>query len=148
RRPHLRGRNAARPDGGRSAARPLNGFMHRSTATFLLLAACLAFVPAGRARADDAAQAARRVHVQAIEALMATSGDDPLRQFAADHFAPAYRDSFPPGQLVEHLRTIRTTVTNFGGLLVDPGELGVVHMKFMMPAGSTLLRFVMQQAAP
>jgi CubicO group peptidase (beta-lactamase class C family) len=123
--------------------------MRREGATILLLAACLAFVPAGRAHAaDDAALAAQRAHVQAIEALMATTGDEPLKQFGDEHFVPAYRDSFPRGQLVEHLRAIRSTLANFGGLLVQPGELGVVHMKFKLPAGSVMLRFVMQQVAP
>jgi len=101
-----------------------------------------------RVFADDRALAARRFHVQAIEALMATTGNDPLEKFANEHFAPAYRDSFPKGTLVAHLGEIRSAVTNFGGLLVDQGEDGVVRMKFMLPAGATRVRFTMQPAAP
>ena len=115
--------------------------------TWLLLA-CLCIAGAGRARADDPEIAARRSHVQAIEALMATSGDAPLQKFADEHFAPAYRDSFPKGKAVEHLRTIRSALTNFGGLTVNQTEDGAVRMKFMQPAGSTSLVFRMQPAAP
>lgn len=115
------------------------------TCVWLILAwLCLA----ASAHADDAALAARRAHVQAIEALMATTGDPPLAKFTDEHFAPAYRDSFPRGALVAHMRDIRTKLTNFGGLLVNQTEDGAVRMKFLLPAGSTMLVFRMQPAAP
>jgi CubicO group peptidase (beta-lactamase class C family) len=100
------------------------------------------------AAAADAEAIARHGHVTAIEALMATSGDDPLQKFADEHFAPAYRDSFPKGKLIEHLRAIRSAVTNFGGLAVDQNGAGVVHMKFMLPASATMVRFAMQEVVP
>jgi CubicO group peptidase (beta-lactamase class C family) len=115
-----------------------------------LIIVCLVLLPgfARHAVAADAEAIARHGHVTAIEALMATSGDAPLQKFADDHFAPAYRDSFPKGKLIEHLRVIRTAVTNFGGLTVDQNGLGVVHMKFMLPASATMVRFAMQEVAP
>jgi CubicO group peptidase (beta-lactamase class C family) len=100
------------------------------------------------ARADDAEAIARHGHVQAIEALMATTGDEPLKKFAEEHLAPSYRDTFAAGKLVEHLREIRTAVTNFGGLLVNRDDDVTMHMKFMLPAGETTILFRMQPVVP
>jgi CubicO group peptidase (beta-lactamase class C family) len=113
-----------------------------------LLLTCLITAGAGSAHAADAGDIARHAHVRAVEALMATTGDEPLQKFADEHFAPAYRDSFPKGKLIEHLRAIRSAVTNFGGLLVDQREPGVVRMKFMLPGGAVMVRFVMQEVVP
>lgn len=117
-----------------------------------LVILCLALpllVPAVSARADDAAEStARHAHVQAIEALMATTGDEPLKKFAGDRLAPSYRDTFAAGKLIEHLREVRTAVTNFGGLMVNRGDDGAMHMKFLLPAIETTVLFRMQPAAP
>jgi len=102
-----------------------------------------------RAYASDAEAIARHRHVQDIEALMATTGDDALKKFADEHLAPEYRGSFAqPKLLLDHLREIRTALNNFGGLLVDRDEQGVMHMKFLLPAGSRALTFHMQAGVP
>lgn len=113
-----------------------------------VLALVLLVASAHGARAADAEDIARHGHVQAIEALMATTGDDPLKRFADEHLAPEYRSSFTGGKLVDHLREIRSALTNFGGLLVNRDEDGTMHMKFMLPAGSRALTFRMQPGVP
>ncbi len=119
-------------------------------APLAVLCIAIAFATAAvRAHADDAEANARRGHVQAIEALMATTGDDPLRKFADEHFAPEYRASFTDARpLLGHLREIRAALNNFGGLLVNRDEDGTMHMKFLLPAGSRALTFRTQAAVP
>lgn len=122
--------------------------MIRTPLAALFIVAMLSMA-AGRARADDAEAIARHRHVQDIEALMATTGDDALKKFADEHLAPEYRSSFAePKLLLDHLREIRTALNNFGGLLVDRDEQGVMHMKFLLPAGSRALTFHMQAGVP
>ena len=121
--------------------------MHRLKMILFVLVMALVVVP-NRVFADDAEAIVRHQHVQAIEALMATTGDAPLQKFADERFAPSYRDTFAPGKFLDHLREIRTAVTNFGGLLVDRDDDGTMHMKFMLPAAETTVLFRMQPVVP
>jgi CubicO group peptidase (beta-lactamase class C family) len=107
----------------------------------------LAVLSSPRAQAQDA-QAVRRQRMQALETLMGSSGDEPLSQFADTHLAPDYRDSFAPGNLLEHLRAIRAAAAHPGGLMVQPGDDGTLHVKFLTMSGEAVIAVKMEQAAP
>jgi CubicO group peptidase (beta-lactamase class C family) len=100
------------------------------------------------ARAQDSGQAPRHERVQALETLMGSSGDEPLQQFAAQHLAPGYRDSFAPGKLLEHLRAVRTAAAHPGGMMVRPGDDGSLHVHFLLMSGAADVVLKMQPDAP
>ena len=84
--------------------------MKRTVLAVFCISVALA-ATAFRAYASDAEAIARHRHVQDIEALMATTGDDALKKFADEHLAPEYRGSFAqPKLLLDHLREIRTAL--------------------------------------
>jgi CubicO group peptidase (beta-lactamase class C family) len=100
------------------------------------------------AYAQDTRQDAGHKRVQALETLMGSSGDEPLQQFAVDHLAPSYRDSFGPGKLLEHLRAVRAAAPHPGGLMVRPGDDGTLHVHFLAMAGAADIALKMQADAP
>jgi CubicO group peptidase (beta-lactamase class C family) len=97
--------------------------------------------------AADAEDIARHGHQRAIEALPQGAGDALLQKFADEHLAPAYRDSFAPGKLMELLRDIRTAGTNAGGILFGRnGEWA--RVRFVGEKGETPVAFRMQPGVP
>jgi CubicO group peptidase (beta-lactamase class C family) len=122
--------------------------MSRWKAISLFLAVALVVNTSIRAHAQDSGDAARREHVKALEALMGSSGDEPLQQFATVHLAPDYRGSFAPDKLLEHLRAVRAAAPRPGGLMVRPGDDGSVHVQFMTMSGQASVVFKMEPAAP
>jgi hypothetical protein len=98
--------------------------------------------------AEDADATARHDHVQALEALLETGGDEPLQEFADAHIAPTYRDSFAPGKLLDHLREIRTAAAHPGGVLVNRLDDGTTRVRFMLMSAETAVVFHMETAAP
>lgn len=115
----------------------------------LILIAAVLFLTAKPplATADDAEGTARHRHQQAIEALGQSSGDEALQQFAGDHLAPDYRQSFAPGKLMELLRAIRAAAADAGGVLFGrDGEIS--RVRFVNPGGETPIAFRMQASDP
>ena len=99
------------------------------------------------AHADDAEEISRHRHLRAIEALPPGAGDESLQQFADEHLAPAYRDSFAPGKLMELLRSIRMAGANAGGILY--GRSGDwARVRFIGEKGETPVAFRMQPVVP
>ena len=116
--------------------------------TIPLLFAVVLSAAAMPARAQDARQDAVHQRVQALESLMGSSGDEPLQQFANNHLAPGYRDSFAPGKLLEHLRAVRAAAAYPGGLMVRPGDDGSFHIHFVAMAGAADILLKLEPDAP
>jgi CubicO group peptidase (beta-lactamase class C family) len=94
------------------------------------------------------ARAPRRERGAAIEALVQSSGDAALEQFAATQLVPEYRESFAPGKLKELLAEIRTRAAGFGGIEGTPADGGGVRLTFLRGSAATSVIFRLEEAEP
>jgi CubicO group peptidase (beta-lactamase class C family) len=98
------------------------------------------------ARPDE--PGARQLRGRAIEGLINSRGDQSLRQFCEDHLAPAYRDSFAPGELEALLQRIRAACADFGGVLAEPLGDDSTRLTFLTEASETSVVFRLQPEPP
>jgi len=90
----------------------------------------------------------RQVRGMAIEGMVASTGEESLRQFIDLHIAPGYRDSFAPGQLLERLLAIRAACAGAGGVLWEPASEGGTRVTFLQESRQISLVFKLQPDAP
>ncbi|MFN8179260.1 MAG: serine hydrolase [bacterium] len=103
---------------------------------------------AGLARAQDPEQAARQRHGRALEAIVESTGDQPLRQFLDQDVAPALRDSLGEGALLERLTRIRAACRGSGGTLWQRTPDGGTRVRFLQGQQETPVLFHVEAQAP
>lgn len=85
---------------------------------------------------------------RALEAMIESVGEAPLLAFRDEHLAPAYRDSFAPGELLAMLGRIRATCAHFGGIEAAPAEGGGTRLTFIRESGSAAVVFRLEPSPP
>ncbi len=114
----------------------------RSIAGMCLLLAALA------ASAQEPEKNPRQLRGMAIEGMVASTGEESMRQFIDLHLAPEYRDSFAPGQLLARLRAIRAACAGSGGVLWESAGDGGTRVTFLQESRQTSVVFRLQPASP
>ena len=83
--------------------------------------------------------------VMAVENLLLVNGD--IDRFIDEWLDPTYRDSMPRSSIINHLRTLKSAVSNAGSLEIEV-EPNAVHMIFSEGVNTTItIHFALHRAA-
>ncbi|HEX7878694.1 MAG TPA: serine hydrolase domain-containing protein [Candidatus Eisenbacteria bacterium] len=120
----------------------------RAFGVMLLVSVFMTMPASESAGTQSGARAPRRERGAAIEALVQSSGDAPLDEFAATQLEPGYRASFEPGALRALLSAIRREAAGFGGIEGEPVEGNGLRLTFLRGDRGTAVVFRIQEAEP
>jgi len=98
---------------------------------------------------SSVAQERSQRRMQGVEELLESRGDGPLRSFAKEHLAPAYRESFADEKaLLDHLRGLREKVGRVGGVAVTVDGDGRVRLVVKSRERESVVAFVLESSEP